>query len=126
MFSTVLRVLLLLSGLSLAVAAEKPFLRSELIFPQENWHNHASCVVEAPNGDLFATWFHGSGERKADDVRVEGARLRRGRAAWSPRFTLADTPGYPDCNPLLHVDDRGRLWLIHTTILANLWESALL
>lgn len=107
-------------------AAEKPFHSAELIFPLESWHNHASCVVEAPNGDLFVTWFHGSGERKADDVRIEAARLKRGAKAWSPRFTLADTPGYPDCNPSLHVDESGRLWLFHPTILANLWESALL
>ncbi len=51
-------------------ADEKPFLTGELIFPLEHWHNHASCVVEAPNGDLVACWFHGSGERTADDVRV--------------------------------------------------------
>jgi predicted neuraminidase len=125
MFPVLLRALGLFFAVSL-LAAEKPFHRAELIFPQESWHNHSSCIVEAPDGDLFVTWFHGSGERKADDVRVEAARLKRGKRAWSPRFTLADTPGYPDCNPLLHVDDRGRLWLFHTTILANLWESALL
>ncbi len=125
MLPVLLRALGLLFTVCL-LAAEKPFHRAELIFPQESWHNHSSCIVEAPDGDLFVTWFHGSGERKADDVRVEAARLKRGKRAWSPRFTLADTPGYPDCNPLLHVDDRGRLWLFHTTILANLWESALL
>jgi predicted neuraminidase len=126
MFSAFARALLAMWIGTVALAAEKPFHNAELIFPQEAWHNHSSCVVEAPNGDLFATWFHGSGERKADDVRVEAARLKRGRPSWTPRFTLADTPGYPDCNPLLHVDERGRLWLFHTTILANLWESALL
>lgn len=126
MFQTLVRAALAVLLATLALAAEKPFHQAELIFPQESWHNHSSCIVEAPDGDLFVTWFHGSGERKADDVRVEAARLKRGKRAWSPRFTLADTPGYPDCNPLLHVDDRGRLWLFHTTILANLWESALL
>ncbi len=99
---------------------------AELVFPPETWHNHGSCVVEAPNGDLFACWFHGSGERKADDVKIQASRLRRGATAWSPRFTLADTPGYPDTNCCLLVDPRGRLWLFWPTILAHTWESALM
>ena len=28
-------------------------MTSELIFPLEHWHNHASMIVEAPNGDLL-------------------------------------------------------------------------
>ena len=55
-----------------------PFHTSEMIFPLEHWHNHSSMVVEAPNGELIVTWFHGSGERQADDVIIEGARLPRG------------------------------------------------
>jgi len=49
---------------------DKPVLESELIFPLERWHNHASCIVETPNGDLLVCWFHGSGERTADDEPV--------------------------------------------------------
>src|SRR5829696_175496 len=78
-----------------ALAAETPFLTGELIFPLEHWHNHGSCLVEAPNGDLIVCWFHGSGERTADDVKIEGARKRKGSKNWSPRFTMADTPDYP-------------------------------
>lgn len=107
-------------------AGEKPFLTSELIFPAEHWHCHASCIVESPKGDLFVTWFRGSGERTADDVAIEGARLRKGSRKWSTRFIMADTPGLPDGNPCLFVDPTGRLWLIYTTIQANTWESALL
>lgn len=95
------------------------------IFPAEAWHNHASCVVESPRGELIVCWFHGSGERKADDVRVEGARWRRGSKQWSERFVFADTPGFPDCNPCLLVDPRGQLWLFHVTITANLWVAVL-
>ncbi len=103
-----------------------PFLRSELIFTPEHWHNHGSCIVETPRGDLIACWFHGSGERKSDDVKIEGARLRRGSAQWSPRTTFADTPGYPDTNCAMFLDPQGKLWLVWPTILANLWESSLL
>jgi predicted neuraminidase len=127
--------LVLLAGLAVAAAqrrpalppdSEAPFLEAELIFPLEHWHNHASCIVETPRGDLLVCWFHGSGERTADDVRIEGARKRAGTKTWSPRFVLADTPLYPEGNPAMFVDPSKRLWLIHTTILANTWESALL
>src|SRR5678816_881323 len=107
-------------------AAEKSFMTSELLFPAEHWHCHASCIVETPKGNLLITWFRGSGERTADDVTIEGARLRKGSRKWSERFVMADTPGFPDGNPCLFVDPEGRLWLIYTTIQANTWESALL
>lgn len=106
--------------------AEAPFLRVQLLFEPEAWHNHGSCIVETPKGDLLICWFHGSGERKADDVIIEGSRLRRGTTSWSRRFLLADTPGYSDGNPCMFIDPQKRLWLLHTTILAHTWESALL
>jgi predicted neuraminidase len=109
-----------------ASKSARPFLESELIFPLEVWHNHASCIVETPQGDLLVCWFHGSGERTADDVKIEGARQRKGARAWSPRFTLADTPGFPDTNCAMFIDPQGRLWLLWPTILANRWESALM
>lgn len=114
------------SAFQAAAVEEKPFLKSELIFPLETWHDHASCIVELPGGDLIVCWFHGSGERKADDVIIEGARLKRGSRAWSQRFLMADTPAFPDGNPCMFIDPEKRLWLIYTTILANTWESALL
>ena len=120
-------LLLLASCLAIPVrASEKPWLESELIFPLEVWHNHASCIVETPQGDLLVCWFHGSGERTADDVKIEGARLRRGSRKWSQRFVMADTPGYPDTNCAMFIDPVGRLWLLWPTILANQWESSLM
>jgi len=108
-----------------ALAAEKPFCNSEIIFPMEHWHNHGSCIVETPRGDLIVCWFHGSGERNADDVKIEGARKRKG-SAWSRRFTMADTLDYPDTNCCLLIDPEGQLWLFWPTILANQWETALM
>lgn len=121
-----LRAILFLAALAMAGFAEEPAIEGELIFPPEHWHVHASCVVEAPNGDLLVCWFQGSGERKSDDVKIEGARLRKGEKKWTRRFVMADTPEYPDTNCSMFVDPQGRLWLIWPTILANTWESALL
>ena len=106
--------------------AERPFLASELLVPLEAWHDHGSCIVECPNGDLLVCWYHGSGERTADDVAVLGARKKKGARQWSAPFVLADTPGYPDTNPAMFIDPQKRLWLIWSTILDNQWESALL
>ena len=105
---------------------DKPFLESELIFPLEHWHNHGSCLVECPNGSLLVCWYHGSGERTADDVLVLGARRKSGARQWSTPFLMADTPGYPDTNPTMFIDPRKRLWLLWPTILANRWETALM
>lgn len=104
----------------------RPAWVSEVIFRPEARHNHASCIVEGSDGTLFVAWFNGSGERQADDVKIQASRRRSGARSWEPRFTLWDTPGFPDCNPSLHVDGRGRLWLFHAAILANTWESTLL
>lgn len=125
-----LPALIILSVLTLGVLSQskeiKPFLASELIFSLEHWHNHASCIVEAPNGDLLVCWFHGSGERTADDVKIEGARRRKDSREWSGRFTMADTPGYPDTNCTMFVDPNNRLWLLWPTIMANEWHTALM
>ena len=64
-------------------ASAAPLFEVESIFPPQEKHVHGSSIVECPNGDLLVCWFHGSGERTADDVRVEGARLRRGLRQWS-------------------------------------------
>ncbi|MDZ4860361.1 MAG: sialidase family protein [Candidatus Hydrogenedentes bacterium] len=99
---------------------------SELIFPPQDKHCHGSSIVEAPNGDLIACWFYGSGERSANDVKVQGARLRKGENEWSDVFTMADTPDHPDCNPTLFIDSKDRLWLFWIVVQANRWEQSLL
>jgi predicted neuraminidase len=109
-----------------SVQPEKPFHTSELLFPLEHWHNHGSSTVELRNGDLLVCWFHGSGERTADDVVVRGARLAKGGRTWSKPFVMADTPGYPDTNSTMFVDPKGRVWLLWPTILANEWQTALM
>ena len=119
-------ILLLMAATQIGNAAAEPVYKPGLIFPLETWHNHGSCIVEAPNGDLIVCWFHGSGERKSDDVRILGARMRAGSSSWSAPFEMADTPEFPDTNCAMVVDPNNRLWLFWPTIQANLWESALM
>ena len=96
------------------------------IFPLQDKHVHGSSIVQLPSGDFIAVWFYGSGERSADDVKIQGARLNQGESKWQPVFEAADVPGFPDCNPVLHVDDQGRLHMFWITVLANAWERSLL
>jgi predicted neuraminidase len=100
--------------------------RDSLIFPLQDQHVHSSSLIELPNGDLLTCWFHGSGERKSNDVVIQGSRLAADATAWSPVFLMADTPGLPDCNPVLFLDRRERLWLFWIVPIANRWEHSLL
>ena len=95
------------------------------IFPPQSKHVHSSSIVELPDGSLLAAWFQGSGECKADDVRIMGARKASATAPWSEPFLMADTPGHPDCNPVLWLDKNQKLWLFWSAILSNQWDSSL-
>jgi predicted neuraminidase len=121
---TIVGCLLAAASVSSALAASQ--YSGELIFPPESWHNHSSSIVELPNGDLLACWFHGSGERTADDVLIQGARWNRAAAQWTDRFTMADTPGFPETNPVLFLDSRRRLFFLWPLIVAHRWETALM
>ncbi|MDP7272294.1 MAG: exo-alpha-sialidase [Candidatus Marinimicrobia bacterium] len=96
------------------------------IFPYQNKHVHASSVVEAPNGDLIACWFYGSGERTSNDVLVQGSRLKKGSKKWGPVFIMADTPDLPDCNPVLFINPNDELMLFWIAVRANGWENSIL
>ena len=106
--------------------AKKAIISEEIIFPVQNEHTHGSSIVLLPNGDLLAAWFQGSGERNANDVRVMGARLKKGLKTWSTAFLMADTKGIPDCNPVLFLNRKGKLFLFWVAVIANKWEDGIL
>src|SRR3954453_22346481 len=111
---------------AVCAAAATPEYSGELIFAPEKWHNHSSSVVELPNGDLLTVWFHGSGERTADDVLIRGARWNHSTKKWTEPFLMADTPGFPETNPVLFLDSRQRLFFLWPLIVAHQWETALM
>ena len=53
-----------------ALRAAEPFFSSELLFPRETRHNHASSIAELPSGKLLAA-------------------RSRGANAWSPLDTAS-------------------------------------
>jgi len=122
-----LLVVLLLVWPALFLAAQQSFIKSStLIFPVQEKHVHGSSIVSLPNGDLLAVWFYGSGERTSDDVKLMGSRLRKGEKTWAEPFLMADTPGIPDCNPVLFLNAEGKLFLVWIAVQANKWEQSLL
>lgn len=102
-----------------------PMVRQGLVFPLQDQHVHGSSLVQLPNKDLLVAWFQGSGERNADDVRIMGARLKAGEEQWTAPFLLADTPGLPDCNPVLFLIG-DTLHLVWIAVQANRWEHSVL
>ena len=118
--------IIILFILSLSIINGKPFFLESPIFPFQNKHVHGSSLIEAPNGDLLACWFYGSGERKANDVLIKGSRLKKGNKNWEDVFDMADTPGLPDCNPVLWIDNNEKLWLFWIAVRANKWENSIL
>jgi predicted neuraminidase len=110
----------------IAFAQNKAIVNSMLIFPTQEKHVHASSLVQLPNGDFLAVWFYGSGERTSDDVKLMGARLEKGKNAWSESFLMADTPNIPDCNPVLFLNSENKLFLVWIAVQANKWEQSIL
>lgn len=110
----------------LCVFGQRHIEKSYLIFPYQSQHVHSSSLVSLPNGDLLSVWFQGSGERTSDDVAIYGARLKKGTDSWSSPFLMADTPGLPDCNPVLFLNHDKKLFLVWIAVQANRWEFSIL
>ena len=56
--------------------ADSDHYSAELVFPLETWHNHGSCIVECPNGDLLVWQFR--------SPRITGPH-GVGRVIWSEK-----------------------------------------
>lgn len=122
-------LLTILLGSSLGLFAQNnlsPITTSMLIFPGQDKHVHGSSLVALPNGDLLSVWFYGNGERNSDDVKLMGARLSKGSKLWSEPFLMADTPNLPDCNPVLFLNQKGKLFLVWIAVQSNRWEQSIL
>ncbi|NQU54840.1 MAG: exo-alpha-sialidase [Bacteroidetes bacterium] len=114
------------TGLAQKKNTYNSIVKEELIFTPQHEHSHGSSIVALPNGDFLAAWFQGSGERNSDDVRIMGARLEKGKNEWSLPFLMADTHGLPDCNPVLFLNNKGKLFLVWIAVQGNQWEGSIL
>lgn len=117
---------ILFQNFSQIIPKDQVIVEEQLIFPIQAQHAHGSTIVSLSNGDVLVAWFQGSGERTADDVKILGARLKKGEKEWSPPFEMADTPHLPDCNPVLFLNNEGKLFLVWIAVQANRWEHSIL
>tara|TARA_B100001057_G_scaffold239951_1_gene240183 strand:+ start:1836 stop:3035 length:1200 start_codon:yes stop_codon:yes gene_type:complete len=108
------------------VQGQAKIIHKQNIFSLQTQHFHSSSMVELPNGDLLSCWFQGKGERKADDVKIMGSRLKKGTKKWEEPFIMSDTPGFPDCNPVLFLNQKNELFLFWLVVKSNRWEESLL
>jgi len=86
---------------------------------------HACTLVEVPSGDLLCAWYAGTREG-ASDVAILASRGLRALPRWRGPEVVADTPGKPDGNPVLFVDQWGHTRLFYVTIEGDDWKSAVL
>ena len=125
----ILAILILLTSVTVFAQQKnsyKSIVSEEFIFTPQHEHAHGSSIVALPNGDFLAVWFQGSGERTADNVRIMGSRLEKGKKEWSKPFVAADTPGLPDCNPVIFLNNKGKLFLVWIAVQGNMWEGSIL
>ena len=95
------------------------------IFPFHPLHNHSAGIAVLPDKTLLVVFYRGTGERTADDVAIWASRRDRS-GKWCEPVVIADTPGFPDTNPVVTVAPNGGVHLYYGTQLDNNWESTLL
>ncbi len=80
--------------------------------------NHASNLLQLPNGNLLCAWFSGTREG-ASGVAIFVARLPAGTDRWSQPVVVSRESSRSAQNPVLFCDaERGRLTLLHTSQIA--------
>ena len=73
-------------------------------------YNHASNIVQLPNGDLLVCWGTGEGEFMRNLQAVISRRTAASRE-WTPPEVVGKTGEENAGNPVLFVDPKGRTWL---------------
>lgn len=103
---------------SLAIGATPRFATVAIPTDQTRYpYNHASSIVEAPNGDMLVAWVAGSKEAAADTVIV-ASRRRKGETQWSPPTVVSDNAGQGHANPVLFFASP-KIWLFYSELVGD-------
>jgi predicted neuraminidase len=84
--------------------------------------SHASNLLVLPDGDLLCFWFAGTWEGRSG-VSIVMSRLDHRSNRWTLPVVLSNHPGRSDQNPVPFRAPDGRLWLFHTSQVANKGET---
>ncbi len=88
-------------------------------------YKHPACIAELANGDLYISYYGGSGEYEPDTA-VYGSRQKPGSKEWSRPVVIADTPFYSDGNPVVWQAPDGLVWLFHVVRYGDTWSDSLI
>jgi predicted neuraminidase len=86
-------------------------------------YKHPASITELQNGDLYLTYYGGSGEY-APDTAVYGARLKKGETEWSKPAVIADTPFRSEGNPVVWQAPDGIVWLFYVVRYGETWSTS--
>lgn len=86
-------------------------------------YKHPTSITELDGGDLYLTFYGGSGEY-GDDTAVYGARLKKGEDNWSLPKAIADTPNRSEGNPVIWQAPDGIVWLFYVNRYGPTWSNA--
>lgn len=103
--------------LELTTAADTPSFRTDAVplpSPTPTPYNHTASLAALPDGTLLVAWTAGFREL-ADDTAIYLSR-RDTNGIWSTPVVLADTPGRPDANCVLFLDDANTLHLYYAAM----------
>lgn len=88
-------------------------------------YKHPASLTQLKNGDLYLTYYCGSGEY-ATDTAVYGARLPNGAMNWSTPAPVADTPFRSEGNPVVWQAPDGLVWLFYVVRYGATWSTSLI
>jgi len=117
----------------------EPSIQSQPVFAQSFFESvaeapsvHASTIAVMPSGELVAAWFGGTREG-AKDVSIYLSAKADSAAPWqTPRVVVDAASASRQMgrlvkklgNPVLHCDQRGRLWLYYVTVSVGGWSGS--
>jgi predicted neuraminidase len=88
-------------------------------------YKHPASITQLKNGDLYLAYYTGSGEY-GDDTAVYGARLPKGKTAWTKPGPIADTPYRSEGNPVVWQAPDGKVWLFYVVRYGKTWSTSLI
>ncbi|RJP30190.1 MAG: hypothetical protein C4527_10270 [Candidatus Omnitrophota bacterium] len=86
-------------------------------------YKHPASITELQNGDLYISYYGGSGEYTTDTA-VYGSRLKAGESEWSFPQIIADTPDRSEGNPVVWQAPDGKVWLFYVNRYGDTWSTS--
>lgn len=117
-------MLLLVSVTSLIALAQSDIEITKVYGPElPGKYKHPACIEELDNGDLYISYYGGSGEYEPDTA-VYGGRWVKGSDKWTTPEIIADTPFHSDGNPVVWQAPDGIVWLFHVVRYGDTWSDS--